>query len=88
MKVSLTVALFIGVNVMLLFLQIHKTSMLVAQSYRKQKNEHILDELAKQKQSLTQQLFSAKNHAAIKSYASKNLGMEPVRLSQIKTYTL
>lgn len=87
MKAPITIALFLGANVILLFLHIHKTSVLVAESYRKQKNEHAKDDLVKKKDLLIQQLYTAKNHAAIKGFAMKKLGMEPVRLSQIKTYT-
>jgi len=86
MKPNVTIALVVGVNVILLFLHIHKSSVLVAESYRKQKNEHLKQELSKKKDMLTQSLYTAKNHTAIKNFATKKLGMEPIRLSQIKTY--
>lgn len=86
MKAKVTIALVIGVNVTLLFLHIHKSSVLVAESYRKQKNEHLKQELSKKKDTLTQNLYTAKNHTTIKNFATKKLGMEPIRLSQIKSY--
>lgn len=56
----------------------------IKQSFAKQKNERLLENLLQKKQSLVNQLHVLKNHSTIKAFAQKKLHMKPVCLHQIK----
>lgn len=79
--------LFIFSHIGFVFLQIHKHTQFIKQTYAKQKNERLLASLQVKKQQLTQELYVAKNHSAIQEFAKNKLNMAPVRLSQIKKVT-
>lgn len=84
MKRSTFIAIFISTHFGFIFLQIHKHTGFIKQSFAKQKNERLLASLEVKKQQLTQDLHIAKNHASVREFAKTNLNMAPVRLSQIK----
>lgn len=81
------ITIFVGTHILFIFLQIHKHSQIIKQSYTKQKFEQEKTLLIKKKQALTHQLYACKNKSTIKDFAIKELGMQPLRLSQIKTIT-
>ncbi|MCA9770236.1 hypothetical protein KC460_02610 [Candidatus Dependentiae bacterium] len=87
MKQKTFITVFVGAHILFIFLQIHKHSQIVKNSYTKQKFEQEKTLLIKKKQALTHQLYAYKNKSAIKDFATKKLGMQPLRLSQIKTLT-
>lgn len=75
--------LFFGVQLFLVFFQIHKTSTLVKYSYIKQRNEKLRAELIEEKNALTHALQTLKSRTTIKAEATSQ-GMVPVRLDRIK----
>ncbi len=84
MKRTTFIAIFMSAHLCFIFLQIHKHTQFIKQSFAKQKNERLLASLEIKKQQLIQELHSVKNHANIGQFAKNNLNMGPVRLSQIK----
>jgi len=87
MKRLTFIVLFVGVNVLFIFLQIDKKSKITDLSYQNQRKQREIDLLLHQKESLTNQLQSLKNPTAVKEYASKQLNMKKIKLSQIKLMT-
>jgi len=87
MKRLTFIVLFVGINIFFIFLQIHKQSLLKEISYQNQKKKIELDTLLQQKDTLTHQLQALKSPGFIKEYATNNLNMKPVKLSQIKLMT-
>jgi len=83
-KMPLFVTVFICINVLFIFLQVYKSSQIMKQSYRNQKNETTKAHLIQKKQTLTQQLYAAKNRSNIKKFAKNNLNMQTVKLNQVK----
>lgn len=57
------------------------------QLYGKQRNEKLKEELLQKKASAMQALYILKNPAAIKQFATEQLNMQKIALSQIKTVT-
>lgn len=84
MKVKPFLVAFIGINLALVFLQVHKHSQFIKYLYALQKNEQTKELLVKKKQSLTHQLYACKNRSAIKDCAIAQLHMKPIQLRQIK----
>lgn len=84
MRRSFFFAVFITAHIIFIFLQIHKHALFIKQSYRKQKNEKLRNNLHSEKDSLNHQLQLLENHTSIKKYAQNKLAMVPVKLSQIK----
>lgn len=83
MKKKTFITLFIVVNIIIIFLYIHKQSTIIKLSFKKQRNEKIKEELTLQKNSLEQQLQTLSNKTAIKEHATKKLGMKKIDLKQI-----
>ncbi len=84
MKRSTFISLFIGTQLFLVTLQVYKHSKHAQLLYDKQKHELHKANLLAKRQQLTQELYACKDRTAIKEFATKELHMEPVRLSQIK----
>lgn len=84
MKRSTAIIIFIGTQLFLILLQIHKQSLVVRYSYTKQKYEQEKQELLNKKQELINSLYTLQNQQRIKEFATEKLGMKPVRLKQIK----
>jgi hypothetical protein len=86
MKISknLFFTAFVAVNVIFIFLQIHKQSTFVKLSYEKQRLEKEKEELTQTKETLSQKLYELKNPSNVKKYAINKLNMEKIKLNQIK----
>lgn len=78
------ISLVIVINLLFIFLQIHKSSQFIKVSYEKQKIEHEINTLAQEKEILTHKLYAAQNQTSIKRYAQTVLKMRPVRFQQLK----
>ena len=84
MKKLSFIILFISVNILIVFLHIHKQSQIIKLSYTNQKMKRELDQLEQKKEAFTHQLQALKNPSAIKEYAEQELDMKKIKLSQIK----
>lgn len=84
MKRSPVIPLFISVHVFCIILQIYKHSLFVQASYTKQKYELERENLLQQKQHLSQEMQTLKNHTHVKQYAQQKLKMDTLKLKQIK----
>ena len=79
---------FIAINLIFIFLQIHKQSYLVKMYYEKQRLEKEKEQLIQKQNNLTQQIYELKNLNNIMKYSSDNLNMKKVKLNQIKKLSL
>ncbi|TET06935.1 hypothetical protein E3J79_00480 [Candidatus Dependentiae bacterium] len=84
MKRLTFIVLFVGINILFIFLQIHKQSQITKVSYQNQRKKMELDTLIQQKEAVTNQLQVLKNPASVKKYATNRLNMKKTRLNQIK----
>jgi hypothetical protein len=75
---------FVAVHLIFVFLQIHKHTQFIHESYRKQKNEKLYEALLKEKDALTHKMQLLHNKGIIKQYASTQLQMQALNLKQIK----
>jgi len=87
MKKTTFISLFIFAHIFFIVLQIHKHSQIIKESYRKQKNEQLKNELIQKKELLTHQLYTLKNRSTIQEFATEQLAMKPINLKQIKKIT-
>lgn len=78
------ITIFIGTQLLLVVLHIHRHSLMVREIYRKQRALTAQQELTREIQTLTQLLYVYKDPAAIKQFATQKLGMGPIRITQIK----
>ena len=83
MKRSTFIVLFVGVNVLFIFLHIHKKSKITELLYQNQRKQKELDLLLHQKDTLLNQMQAGKNPVAVKEYASEQLHMKKISLRQI-----
>jgi hypothetical protein len=84
MKKGTFITIFILAHVGFASLQIHKQNIFTKLSYEAQKKEKTKLEFHEKKKQLTQQRHIFANHAVIKDFAQKKLGMESVSIAQIK----
>jgi cell division protein FtsB len=84
MKRITFISLFVFTHISFVFLQIHKHALFIKQSYSKQKNEKLCQNLRKKKQDIAHQLHTFKNNQDIKEFAQKELQMVQLRVNQIK----
>jgi len=84
MKKATFITLFVATNLLFIFVQIHKYSQVVKQSYRKQKNEKQRNELLQKKETLTTQFYELKSRQNVKTFAERELEMRPIAMNQIK----
>jgi len=84
MKCSPFMATVIATHVFFILAHINRHSQFVGQSFRRQKNERLLESLVHRKQELASQLYALKDRDAIKEYAQRVLKMQPVALAQVK----
>lgn len=75
---------FITMNIIFIFLQIHKQSYIVKLYYQKQKIEKEINQAEQQKNLLNQKLYELKNPSNILKYATNKLGMQKIQINQIK----
>ena len=78
------ISFFVATNLILVFLQIHKHTLFIKNSYEQQQCEKKIATLTEKKQTLTQELHSLKDRQNIKKYAQNILKMRPYTLNQIK----
>ncbi len=84
MKRSSFIALFALSNVAMILLHIHKHSKIIELSFTKQKIESQRTALLKQKQELTHQRHALHNLRDVQQFATKELSLKPVKISQMK----
>jgi hypothetical protein len=84
MKQNQFITIFLAVNVVFIFLHIHKHVRFVQHSFEKQRYERMLAQLEKERDVLTNQLYTLQNRSDIKAFAQETLHLRPIALSQIK----
>lgn len=84
MKKKSFLTVFISAHIILIFLQIHKHTLFIKNSYNHQLCEKKLATLTEKKQTLTQELYALKDRENIKKYAQEKLNMRPYALNQVK----
>ena len=80
---NLVTILFISVNLLFIFLQIHKQSQFIKFSYSSQRLEKEYEQLDKQRNELVHQIYLQQGNKNIKKYASQHLGMSNTKVTQI-----
>jgi cell division protein FtsL len=84
MKKNFFITIIITVHIILIFLQVHKHTLFIKNSYNHQQCEKKIVALTEKKQILTQELYALKDRESIKKYAQNNLKMRPYALNQVK----
>jgi cell division protein FtsL len=84
MKKNSFITIFISAHIVLIFLQVHKHTLFIKNSYNHQQCEKKLALLQEKKQTLTQELYALKDRDNIKKYAQNKLKMRPYALNQVK----
>jgi hypothetical protein len=84
MKRNYFIFLFSSAQIIFIFLQIHRHTLFIDQSFAKQKNERKKIELTQTIQELSHQLHIVREHANIKQFAHTELDMQPIQMNQIK----
>lgn len=84
MKKKSFITTIIALHILLIFLQIHKHTLFIKNSYNQQQCEKKLAALTEKKQTLTQELHALKDRDNIKKYAQTKLNMRPYALNQVK----
>lgn len=87
MKKHSFITIFITAHILIIFLQIHKHTLFIKNSYNHQQCEKKLALLQEKKQTLTQELYALKDRDNIKKYAQDKLKMRPYALNQVKKLT-
>lgn len=85
MKKKLNFVIFITLQIILVVGHIHQRSLFVHELYQGQRIKSTKHELGHKKQELSTRLCTYKNPDAIKQFATQQLSMRPIALSQIKT---
>ena len=75
---------FVGAHLVAIILHIHQQSSFTKLSFKKQKQELLYEELLKEKQRCTTTLYALHDHKIVKDFATAELGMKSMKLSQIK----
>ncbi|HSC25012.1 MAG TPA: hypothetical protein VLB80_02220 [Candidatus Babeliales bacterium] len=84
MKKNYFISFFIAVHILFIFLQVHKHTLFIKNSYNHQQCEKQITLLTEKQQTLTQELYVLKDRESIKKYAQNKLKMHPYVLSQVK----
>jgi cell division protein FtsL len=84
MKKHSFITLFITAHILIIFLQIHKHTLFIKNSYNHQQCEKKIALLTEKRQTLTQELYALKDRDNIKKYAQDKLKMRPYALNQVK----
>ncbi len=84
MKKHSFITLFITAHILIIFLQIHKHTLFIKNSYNHQQCEKKIASLTEKRQTLTQELYALKDRDNIKKYAQDKLKMRPYALNQVK----
>jgi hypothetical protein len=83
MKKISFITFFITAHILLIFLQVHKHTLFIKNSYNQQLLEKKIIALKEKKQKLTQELYVLKDRDTIKKFAQNKLHMRPYTLHQI-----
>ena len=83
MKKFSFITFFITAHIILIFLQVHKHTLFIKNSYNQQLFEKNIATLKEKKQKFTQELHALKDRDAIKEFARHTLHMRPYTLNQI-----
>ncbi len=81
----LTILFLVGLS--FIFLKIYQHNLLIKLSYEKQRVENEKNELKKKKSELFVKYFELSNRQLVRSKAQEKLGLQPLKLSQIVTFT-
>lgn len=84
MKKNSFITIVITTHIILIFLQVHKHTLFIKNSYHQQQCEKRIAALTEKKQTLTQELYALKDRDSIKKYAQDKLKMRPYALNQVK----
>lgn len=84
MKKQWFIPIFVGTHILFVFLIVHKNSNIIKQTYRKQHQEKIKEQLVQKKQQLTHQLYLAQHRSNARKFAVEKLHMTDVKIDQIK----
>jgi cell division protein FtsL len=84
MKRSLFITLFVSVHILFVLLIIHKQNNFIALSYENQRTQKRILELQDSKKILLREQYALTSHEHVKKFAQTKLGLEPVKMSQIK----
>lgn len=84
MKKNSFITIVIAAHIGLIFLQVHKHTLFIKNSYNFQQCEKKIALLTEKKQTLTQELYALKDRENIKKYAQNKLKMRPYALNQVK----
>jgi cell division protein FtsL len=84
MKKHSFITLFITAHILIIFLQTHKHTLFIKNSYNHQQCEKKIALLTEKRQTLTQELYALKDRDNIKKYAQDKLKMRPYALNQVK----
>ena len=85
MKKKVSMLAFITLQILLVVGHIHQRSLFVRELYQEQRIQTVHHDLEHKKQELCARLCTCKNPDAIKQFATQQLSMRPITLSQIKT---
>jgi len=88
MKKNYFITFFITAHIILIFLQVHKHTMFIKNSYNQQQCEKTLTLLQEKKQTLMQELYALKDRENIKKFAHEKLNMRTYALNQVKKIPL
>lgn len=84
MKKNSFITFFITAHIVLIFLQVHKHTLFIKNSYNQQQCEKTIAALTEKKQAITQELYALKDRENIKKFAQETLHMRPYALNQVK----
>jgi len=84
---SLIVIVFVVINLIFIFLQIHKQSQFVKLSYARQRLEKEKDQLIRQRNELVHQIYLQQSRKNVQKYAQDQLGMRETSVAQIHKVT-
>lgn len=84
MKKNSFITFFISAHIIFIFLQVHKHTLFIKNSYDHQQCDKKIAALTEKRQTLTQELYALKDRDNIKKYAQNKLNMRPYTLNQVK----
>ncbi len=85
-KVRFLTILFV-INLVFIFTKIYQHNLLISLTYEKQRIENKKNNLKKQKNDLRIQYFTMIDQEKVWNLAKSKLGLQPLRLSQVTTFS-
>lgn len=85
MKRPFFISCFIGAHILFVLLVIHKQNKFIEFSYEKQRKEKMVAQLRELKKKLERERYALTSHERVKTFAHKELGMEPMSIKQLRT---